>query len=67
MDDAYVSQYGPMRPHKGRWALTEEGRRKMEEVYAQSRFPPTIVRERLCNEVGGTMRQIQVWSYNMII
>ena len=36
----------------------------MHEAYQQSRFPPTTVRERLCKEVGGTMRQIQVWFQN---
>ena len=55
---------GPIMKTKARWALTDEGRLKMEEAYAQSRFPPTAVRERLCREVDGTMRQIQVWFQN---
>ena len=29
-----------------------------------SRFPPTAVRERLAREVGGTLRQVQVWFQN---
>ena len=29
-----------------------------------NKFPPTAVRERLAREVGGTMRQIQVWFQN---
>ena len=56
-------EYGPDRD-KPRWSLSEEGRMKMEEVYAMNKFPPTAVRERLAREVGGTMRQIQVWFQN---
>ena len=55
--------YGPDRG-KPRWSLSNEGRIKMEEVYAMSRFPPTAVRERLAREVGGTLRQVQVWFQN---
>ena len=56
-------EYGPDRD-RPRWSLSEEGRTKMEEVYAMNKFPPTAVRERLAREVGGTMRQIQVWFQN---
>ena len=49
---------------KRRWVLSESGRQKMEEVYATDRFPSTTVREKLCREVGGTMRQVQVWFQN---
>lgn len=62
--DDEAGESGPMRKAKGRWALTEEGRIKMEEAYAASRFPNSAVRERLCKEVGGSMRQIQVWFQN---
>ena len=55
---------GDMNKMKPRWTLSDEGRRKMEEVYAQSKFPSPETRERLCREVGGTMRQIQVWFQN---
>ncbi len=60
------AEEGPPSPdeEKPRWSLSEEGRMKMEEVYAMNKFPPTAVRERLAREVGGTMRQIQVWFQN---
>ena len=55
--------YGPDRD-KPRWSLDEDGRSRMEEVYAMSKFPPYAVRERLAREVGATMRQVQVWFQN---
>ena len=49
---------------KPRWALSDEGRRKMEAVYFLHKFPPVRELERLCREVNGSMRQIKVWFQN---
>ena len=52
-EEAELEQERSLRPGKRRWALTEEGRRLMEEAYAHRQFPVAEVRERLCKQVGG--------------
>ena len=47
-----------------RWMLSKEGRARLEEVYTAHSFPSLAIREQLSEELGGTMRQVQVWFQN---
>lgn len=58
------SSRGPMRTAKTRFRLDERARRIMEDAYAEDSFPTNATKLRLCNEVSGTMQQIQVWFQN---
>ena len=47
-----------------RWVPSEEARRRMEAVFQQYKFPTLAMREQLSAELGGTLRQVQVWFQN---
>ena len=47
-----------------RWVLSDEAKQRMEEVYAAHKFPTLAMREQLSAELGGTLRQVQVWFQN---
>jgi len=47
-----------------RWVLSDEAKRALEAVYQQRRFPTLAMREKLSTDLGGTLRQIQVWFQN---
>ena len=47
-----------------RWVLSEDAKSRLEGVYQQHKFPTLVIREQLSAELGGTLRQVQVWFQN---
>jgi len=65
MDDAAATSESNQRKKVNqRWVLSDEAKRALEAVYNERRFPTLAMREELAQELGGSLRQVQVWFQN---
>ena len=63
-DAAATSESNQRKKVNQRWVLSDEAKRALEAVYNERRFPTLAMREELAQDLGGSLRQVQVWFQN---